>query len=66
MIKIKIKDFLERNNKSIYWLAQKAELTYPTVYNLVNEKTKSIHFETLDKIMDVLEINSFDVILDKD
>jgi len=64
MIKITIKEILIKKNKSIYWLAQETGMSYTTVYNLVNNKTLSIHFSTLEKIMRVLDINSFDKILE--
>ncbi len=47
----------------MYWLADQAGLSYTTVYNLVNNKTLSIHFNTLEEIMKALEINDFNKIL---
>lgn len=64
MIKIKIDKILENRNKSIYWLAENTELSYTTVYNLVNNKTLSVHFNTLEKVMIALEISDFNKILE--
>lgn len=64
MIKPKIKRILDEKDKSIYWLADKANLSYPTVYNLVENKTSSAHFKTLEQIMTALNIESFDEILE--
>ncbi len=64
MINIKIDKVLNEKDKSIYWLADKTGLSYTTVYNLVNNKTLSIHFETLEKVMKALEITDFNLILE--
>lgn len=64
MIKINIDNLLAEKNKSIYWLAENTDLSYTTVYNLVNNKTLSVHFKTLEKIMTALEIDDFNKILE--
>jgi putative transcriptional regulator len=64
MIKINIKQILKSRDKSIYWLTDKTSLSYTTVYNLANNKTLSIHFNTLEEIMKALDITSFDDILE--
>ena len=66
MIKLKIKEILEERNLSTYWLSKNTSLTSPAIYKIVDGKTKGIQFGSLEEIMDVLEINSFDIILDKD
>ena len=63
MIKFKIKSILNKRNLSIYWLAKHSDLSYPTVYNLVNNKTESIHFHTLSEIMTALKIEDFNKIM---
>ena len=62
MIIIKLEKLLESKNKSLYWLAQEAELSYPTIHRLVNDKTTSIAFDTLDKICRSLKCEVGDVI----
>jgi putative transcriptional regulator len=64
MIKVKIIEILEERNQSIYWLAKESDLSYPTVFNLCKNDTKSIQFETLEKIMTALEISDFNKILE--
>ncbi|MFW6026396.1 MAG: helix-turn-helix domain-containing protein, partial [Candidatus Woesearchaeota archaeon] len=59
-----IKKTLDSKDISMYWLADKTGLSYTTVYNLANNKTQSIHFKTLEKIMKVLNINNFNEILE--
>lgn len=62
MINIKIEKILQLQNKSLYWLAQETELSYPTIHRLVNGKTASIAFDTLDKLCSVLKCNVQDII----
>jgi len=63
VIKVKIIDILEKRGQSIYWLAKKSDLSYPTVFNLCKNDTRSVQFETLEKIMLALEIDDFNKIL---
>ncbi len=64
MINVNVGEILKNKDKSMYWLADKTNLSYTTVYNLVNGKTKSIHFDTLEKIMKALDINDFNEVLE--
>ncbi len=50
MVKNRIADVLSEQNKSIYWLAQETKVTYKTMHKIVNNKTESIRFETLEGI----------------
>ncbi len=71
-VKIKIKDILEQRqaeNKenSMYWLAKEVGVTYPTILNIVKgdkngNPPKSINFETLEKICNVLNVQLTDII----
>ena len=63
MIKVIIKEVLEDKDKSIYWVAEETGMSYSNVYNLINNKNAGIQFETLDKIMEVLEIEDFNKVL---
>ena len=54
MVKNRIADVLSEQNKSIYWLAQETKVTYQTMHKIVNNKTESIRFETLEGICDAL------------
>ncbi|AZO94324.1 helix-turn-helix transcriptional regulator [Halocella sp. SP3-1] len=64
MINIKINNILNDKGKSIYWLADKTGLAYSTTYNLVNNNTASIHFKTLEEIMQALDITDFNQVLE--
>lgn len=62
VIIVKLEDLLQIQDRSLYWLAQETELSYPTIHRLVNGKTTSIAFDTLDKICYVLNCNTQDII----
>lgn len=64
MIRIKLEDILKTKDKSMYWLAKKTDLTYTAIYKIVNQQTEGIQFHTLEEIMKILNINSFDDILE--
>mgnify|MGYP000933132423 CR=1 FL=1 len=62
MIIVKLEKILESKNKSLYWLAQETKLSYPTIHRLVNKKTTSIAFDTLDKICKCLTCGVGDIL----
>lgn len=62
MIKVKIDKILKEQDKSLYWLAQATELSYPTIHRLVNNKTSSISFDTLEKICLALDVDIEDIL----
>lgn len=62
LIIIKIEELLQTQNKSLYWLAQETELSYPTIHRLASSKTSSIAFDTLDRLCYVLNCNTQDII----
>lgn len=55
MIVNRIKEILDEQDKTIYWLSQQTGIRYNTIHSLVNNKTESVKFDILDKICDVLE-----------
>ena len=54
MIVNRIKEILDEQDKTIYWLAQQTDIRYNTIHSLVNNKTESVKFEIIDKVCDVL------------
>ncbi|MTI60165.1 MAG: helix-turn-helix transcriptional regulator [Firmicutes bacterium] len=64
MIRLKIKDLLNKKNKSTYWLTKKTSLTSPAIYKIVKGNTEGIQFNTLEEIMQALEITDFNEILE--
>lgn len=62
MIKVKIDEILKEQDKSLYWLSQATELSYPTIHKLVGGNTKSINFDTLERICIALECDISDIL----
>lgn len=62
MIKININEILEQQKKTMYWLSQATELTYPTIHRLANNKTRSISFDTLESICRALDCDIADIL----
>lgn len=62
MTKILIDDLLAAKEKTRYWLAKQAGVTYPNMVNLIEGKTKLVKFETLEKICKILECELTDII----
>ena len=53
-MKVRIKKILEEKGRSIYWLAIQCNVTYKSMFNLVNNKTSSV-------ICNVLEVTPNDI-----
>ena len=62
LVKVNIKELLDERDKSLYWLAKSSGLAYASLHNLVNGKTSSIAFETLERLCDVLDCDVCDII----
>ena len=57
MVQLRIKEILEEQNKSKYWLNQQlGNMCYRNFNNLINNKTVSIRFETLDRLSKALNV----------
>lgn len=63
MIRNRIAEVLSEQNKSIYWLAQETKVTYQTMHKIVNNKTESIRFETMEGICTALNCSIGDLFL---
>ena len=47
----------------MYWLAKTTGISYPTIHNLVNNKTESIKFEVIEKICSALNCTPNDLLI---
>lgn len=59
---VKLKDILKKQGKTIYWLSQQTGITNQNLGLFANGKTKSIKFETIEKICKVLDCNIEDIL----
>ena len=50
MIKIKLQEILDKNERNLNWVSTKTGIAYSTLYKLNNNETKSISFDVLEKI----------------
>ena len=48
-------DILAERNLTKYWLFKRMEMSYQNFNRMVMNETKSIHYETLDKLSTILE-----------
>lgn len=55
MVYLNIKEILKKKGKTKYWLIKNIEMSYQTVSDMMNNKTKGIKFETIDKLCKILE-----------
>ena len=57
MINLRILEILEEQGHTKYWLYKRMDmLSYRNFKNIVENKTSSIRFETLDKLKRILDV----------
>lgn len=57
MIQLRIEEILNEKGKSKYWLNQQlGNMCYRNFNNLINNKTVSIRFDTLDRLAKALDV----------
>src|SRR5690606_30754051 len=62
MIKVRLKEILGEKNISITQLHELTGISQNTISLLVNGKNKGIQFETLEKLMDALNLDLYQII----
>ncbi len=60
-MKLRILDILKEKNKTKYWLYIQLGLSYQNFNKMVNNQTKSIKFENLQALCDILECSPNDL-----
>ena len=63
MIYVRISEILKEKKKTKYWFVKNMEGGYQALSNLMNNKTSGIHFETLEKMCNILDCNPGDIIV---
>ncbi|WP_211266282.1 helix-turn-helix domain-containing protein [Andreesenia angusta] len=56
-----LKELLEKEGKSVYWLKHETNISHGTIYKMVNNETKMISFDNLEKICKALKCTPNDV-----
>jgi putative transcriptional regulator len=62
VIKVKLKELLAEQNKSIYQLQQETGITYPTLHKITNGKVEAISFKVLEKLCENLNCTPNDLL----
>ncbi len=60
-MKLKLKELLEQQNKSVYWLKHETNISHATIYKMVNNETTMISFDNIEKICMALNCTPNDV-----
>lgn len=55
VVHVRIKELLEEQGRTKYWLNKNTDIDYKALSRLMNDETASIHFKTLEKLCDVLK-----------
>lgn len=61
MIYLRINEILKEKGKTKYWFIKHMDGGYQSLSHLLDNETISIHFNTLDKLCDVLECEVADL-----
>ena len=62
MIYVNVEKILKKQKKTKYWFVKNMGGSYQSISNLINNSSTSIHFETLDRICDILGCEPGDII----
>ncbi len=62
MVYLDIKKILKKKGKTKYWLVKNMEGSYQSISDMMDNKTKGIRFETIEKLCDLLECTPNDII----
>jgi len=67
VIKVKLQDILDKEERSLNWVSTKTGISYSTLHKFCNNKTSSVSYELLYKlsklfncqISDLIEVDNF-------
>lgn len=62
MICVKIDELLKKQKKTKYWLIKNMDSDYQTMNKIINNRTQSIHFNTLNKLCKILNCEVGEII----
>ena len=65
LIYVRIKEILKEEKKSKYWFVKQMEGGYQALSHLMDNETSSIHFETLEKVCNVLNCEPGEILVYK-
>lgn len=65
LIYVRIKEILKEEKKSKYWFVKQMEGGYQALSHLMDNETSGIHFDTLEKMCEILDCEPGDIIVRK-
>ncbi len=65
MVYLRVTEVLKQKKKTKYWFVKAMEGSYQSLSNLLNNESKAIRFETIDKICKVLDCEPGEIIVRK-
>lgn len=66
MVKLNVLKLLKERNKTKYWLYNQLNMSYQNFNNMVNNKTKSIRYENIEIICQLLDCTPNDLFVFED
>ena len=61
MIKLKVDELLAKKGKSRYWLCKKLSITWPNGVRLIENETRSIRYDIIEKLCEIFECEPTDL-----
>ncbi|MCI8277365.1 MAG: helix-turn-helix domain-containing protein [Clostridia bacterium] len=61
MVKLNVLKILKKKGKTKYWLYNQMDMTYTNFNNLVTNKTKSIKYQNIEKLCNILDCSPNDI-----
>ena len=69
MLRLNVDNLLKKNNKSRYWLYNQLNIVSPISYtnflNMTDNRTKSIKYENIEKLCNILDCTPNDLFIKK-
>ena len=62
MIKVKLQNILEKEERSLNWVSTKTGISYSTLHKFCNNKTSSVSYELLYKLSKLFNCKISDII----
>lgn len=61
MLKLRVLELLKQKNKTKYWLYIQLNMSYQNFNNMLNNKTKSIKYENIEVLCELLDCTPNDL-----
>ena len=61
MVRLNVLKILKKKGKTKYWLYNQMDMTYTNFNNLATNKTKSIKYQNIEKLCNILDCSPNDI-----